>query len=269
MDLLIHPDVAAKLDVYHKSLPHALLLTGKPGVGLQTIARSLANHFTLQAVLQPELLTKTSTIPQIGVDRIRELYLLSRGKQARPSVVIIDDADTMTESAQNSFLKLLEEPPAHTHFILTTHAPETLLPTIMSRLQTVYIRPLTDQQSIKLVESMPDLDDTRRRQMLFIANGLPAELYRLSQDEQYFTTRSERIKLAKSLAEGTTSQRLSVLLKNNFTRGEAIALTRQLIELLELNPQSSSIARIQKLLKTLEYLEKGGNTRLQLASALM
>lgn len=269
MKLLVHPEVATQLKKYSSKLPHALLLTGKTGVGLSTIARSIADGFTLQGDLRPELLTKTSTIPQIGVDRIRELYSLSRGRQSLPSVVIVDDADTMTESAQNSFLKLLEEPPMNTHFILTTHSPEALLPTIKSRLQTLYIRPLSTAQSNKLLDTMPDFDETRRRQMLFIASGLPAELHRLSSDESYFHIRSERIRLAKELAEGSVSQRLSILFRNNPARDEAIAVTRQLITLLELNPQVSSVARIKKLLQTLEYLEKGGNIRLQLTAGVI
>ncbi|HEY0965458.1 MAG TPA: AAA family ATPase [Candidatus Saccharimonadales bacterium] len=269
MNLSIHPGTAKQLETYKKDLPHALLLTGKTGIGLGTIARSIAGTFYLQGDLRPELLTKTSTIPQIGVDRIRELYTLSRGKQSRSSVVIIDDADTMTESAQNSFLKLLEEPPMNTHFILTTHSPEALLPTVKSRLQTLHIQPISIEQSNELINTLPKLDEVRRRQMLFIASGLPAELVRLGTDDEYFRVRSERIKLAKDLVEGSTSQRLSILLKNPVSRDEAIATIKQIIELLELNPQTSSVMRIKKLLQTLDRLQAGGHVRLQLAAGVL
>lgn len=269
MKLLIHPDVAEQLTGYEHSLPHALLLTGKPGVGLNTLALDLAKDAELIAHIKPEPLTKTSTVPQIGVERIRQLYTNSRGKRSRSAVIIIDDADTMTESAQNSFLKLLEEPPEGVHFILTTHSPEGLLSTVKSRAQVLHVRSVTAAQTEELLDSLPHLDSIKRRQIMFIAEGLPAEILRLTNDDSYFRTRSERIRIAKQLAESGTAERFLVLLKASLTRDEAIATVKQLISLLELSPQPTSASRIQKLLKTLERLEAGGNIRLQLAAGLV
>lgn len=269
MSLVVHPDVASKLSAFAKQLPQALLLTGKSGVGLSTIARSIEKDFVPHAYLRPELLTKTSTLPQIGVERIRELYTLSRGKRSETAIVIIDDADTMTESAQNSFLKLLEEPPANTHFILTTHSPESLLPTIKSRLQTLHVRAVSPDQTSQLLNALSDIDETQRRQILFMASGLPAEIHRLSSDESYFQIRSERIRLAKQLVEGSVSTRISTVLKQSLTRSEAIAMVTQMIALLELSPQQTSVLRIRKLLTTLERLESGGNIRLQLVAGMV
>lgn len=269
MALITHPDLTSKLRSYNENLPQGLLLTGVEGVGLGSLARSFTGKYALHAVIEPRLLTKTSTIPKIGIDRIRELYLASRGKQAEPSAIIIDDADRMTENAQNAFLKLLEEPAVNLHFILTTHSPEKLLPTVLSRLQTLYIRPISEQQSVDLVTTLPGLDEVKRRQLLFIANGLPAELYRLAHDSGYFTTRSSRIKLAKELAEGASWQRLATLFRVSPTREEAIALIKQLIALLEISPEPSKMRRVKKLLLTLEHLEKGGNIRLQLTAGVL
>jgi len=264
MILVVHPDVSKQLSIYESHLPQALLLTGKPGVGLNTIARQIATKFTLHAYLKPELLTKTSTVPQISIERIRELYVLSRAKQPKAAVVIIDDGDAMTESAQNSFLKLLEEPPSGIHFILTSHSPENLLPTVKSRSQILHVRPVTSDQTEKLISSFPEVDEVKRRQISFLADGLPAEIHRLYSDEAYFRKRSERIRIAKQLAEGSTRERLSVLMKHTLTRDEAISTIKQLISLLERTPQPASINRIQKLLKALDRIESGGNIRLQL-----
>lgn len=57
-------------------------------------------------------------------------------------VVIFREAEMMTVEAQNALLKSLEEPPAHTHFILTTSRPNRLLPTVRSRCRTAYFGPL-------------------------------------------------------------------------------------------------------------------------------
>jgi DNA polymerase-3 subunit delta' len=57
-------------------------------------------------------------------------------------IVIFREADRMNHAAQNALLKSLEEPPAHTLFVLTTHQPEALLPTVRSRCRRVPFGPL-------------------------------------------------------------------------------------------------------------------------------
>ncbi len=74
----------------------------------------------------------------ISVDFVREvLQKISsyRPVEGRYKVVIITDADLFRQDSANAFLKLLEEPPPRTVFILTTNRPDRLLPTILSRCQ--------------------------------------------------------------------------------------------------------------------------------------
>jgi DNA polymerase-3 subunit delta' len=73
-----------------------------------------------------------------SVDFVREvLQKISsyRPVEGRYKVVIITDADLFRQDSANAFLKLLEEPPPRTVFILTTNRPDRLLPTILSRCQ--------------------------------------------------------------------------------------------------------------------------------------
>ena len=58
-------------------------------------------------------------------------------------VIIIDQADTMNRSLQNALLKILEEPPANTHFICVTNRFHQLLPTVRSRAVTLRFHPLS------------------------------------------------------------------------------------------------------------------------------
>jgi len=71
----------------------------------------------------------------IGVDQIRELkkdvYIVPN--EAIQKAYIVYDADSMNANAQNAFLQILEEPPAHAVFILCTGNPASLLPTVRSR----------------------------------------------------------------------------------------------------------------------------------------
>jgi len=71
----------------------------------------------------------------ISVDQIRELkqdvYVVPNDSMQKAYVV--ENADIMNSNAQNAFLRILEEPPAHAVFILCTETPTLLLPTVRSR----------------------------------------------------------------------------------------------------------------------------------------
>jgi len=71
----------------------------------------------------------------IGIDQIRELkkdvYIVPN--DAMQKAYLVRDADAMNINAQNAFLQILEEPPAHAVFILSTSNPAALLPTVRSR----------------------------------------------------------------------------------------------------------------------------------------
>ncbi|MBC7197069.1 MAG: DNA polymerase III subunit [Deferribacterales bacterium] len=71
----------------------------------------------------------------IGIDEIKELREIAFLSPYRGmyKFFLINDAHKMTHQAANAFLKTLEEPPENTIFILITHLPEKLLPTIQSR----------------------------------------------------------------------------------------------------------------------------------------
>ena len=72
---------------------------------------------------------------EILVDQIRALKrdIIVVPNESSKRAYIIDEADSMNISAQNAFLRILEEPPAHAVFILRTTAPTDLLPTVRSR----------------------------------------------------------------------------------------------------------------------------------------
>lgn len=86
------------------------------------------------------------TARNINVDQVRGLQRLI---QSAPSlstrrVVVIDAADDLERGAGNALLKTLEEPPADMIFLLVSHAPGRLLPTIRSRCRTIRFEALDD-----------------------------------------------------------------------------------------------------------------------------
>ena len=167
--------VLASLPSEAKSLPRALLLTGRLGLGKRETALFLANSLlceTRRSALQPCgacascLLLEAGNHPdlrlleigqddeavaiegeveapaakkkparQISVDKVRSLAELVNITSHRggAKVVCIVPAEAMHPSAANAVLKMLEEPPGETWFILVSHQPDRLLPTIRSR----------------------------------------------------------------------------------------------------------------------------------------
>ncbi len=83
----------------------------------------------------------------ISISQIREMGLAisSRPNEAKFRMVLILNADLMNIQAQNALLKMLEEPPKKTFFILIANKISLFLPTIISRCRKIRFRPLTNE----------------------------------------------------------------------------------------------------------------------------
>lgn len=87
-------------------------------------------------------------VNRIGVDSVRELQknVMQTANQSGLKVAVILQAEKMTEQAGNALLKVLEEPPSDTHWLVSTADAERLLPTLRSRMQWLSVSyPITIQ----------------------------------------------------------------------------------------------------------------------------
>ena len=84
---------------------------------------------------------------QIAIDNVRAVrrFLSLSAADGGWRVVLVDSADEMNRSSANALLKFLEEPPEQTVFLLISHSPAGLLPTIRSRCRTLDLAPLTPE----------------------------------------------------------------------------------------------------------------------------
>lgn len=269
---VFNPASEVQLQKYASRLPGALLISGPEGIGLTATAQFIsAASKAISYTVLPEKDEKVDIEKgSITVDSIRRLYELTKTIEPNGRIIVIDYAERMAKPAQNAFLKLLEEPSEGTHFILLTHQPALLLPTILSRVQRLDMRPITEQQSEELLDSLKVRDERQKSQLLFIAGGLPAELHRLVADDAYFEHRSGIIKDAREYVIGNAYSRLLIAKKYKDDRTQALILIGDAMRLLRNTlvngGDASSVATITQLEEVYGRIQGNGNIRLQLAS---
>ncbi|MBR3131102.1 hypothetical protein IKG31_00830 [Candidatus Saccharibacteria bacterium] len=77
---------------------------------------------------------------KISIDMVRDFTALTGSRDTVDRFFVVLHAETLNQHAQNAFLKNLEEPKPHHHFVLVTPTPSALLPTILSRAQVFYLK---------------------------------------------------------------------------------------------------------------------------------
>lgn len=189
-------------------LHHAWLITGPPGIGKSLFADKAALRVLAHAAGRPvetegldvpddhpaarlvaagshpdfmrlERLTReggTELARSITVDQVRALQRLfaTTSSMSPWRVVVIDAVDDLERNAANALLKNLEEPPPSTVFLLVSHAPERLLPTIRSRCRLLRLAPLADDaMTSALRAALPDADEAELGALVAAGQGAP------------------------------------------------------------------------------------------------
>lgn len=112
----------------------------------------------------------------ITVDQVRGLQRLfaTTASMSPWRTVIIDSIDDLERGAANALLKNLEEPPPSSIFLLVSHAPERLLPTIRSRCRTLRLSALDDDaMTSALGAALPDADEREISELILAGEGSP------------------------------------------------------------------------------------------------
>lgn len=178
-------------------MPSAVLLHGPQGIGKATLAFTMARDVLSRTgdedphrvaeqvaagshpnlyVLRKQPKEGKGFYTVIRVDDIRELRERMRKTRGRSGyrVAVIDSIDDCNASAANALLKILEEPPPETLFLLVSHRPGQLLPTIKSRCHIVALRPIAETGVREvLTRTIPGLDPALLETAIPLAHGRP------------------------------------------------------------------------------------------------
>jgi len=159
----IFPELTHLIQI--KKIPNALLFSGNENTGRKEAAFFFAKGCNclkgtglacdkcrscrkIDADSHPDILgvhlLKGKKIISISQIRQMGLAISSKPNEAIFRMVLILDADRMNIQAQNALLKMLEEPPEKTFFILIANRISLLLPTIISRCRNIRFKPLSD-----------------------------------------------------------------------------------------------------------------------------
>ena len=98
----------------------------------------------------------------------------------RRRVYIVERADTLTEAAANSLLKVLEEPPSYALFVLLSPHPSRMLPTVLSRAQALRLQPMPISALTAYLEHEEDVPAQRARTLASLAEGRVGRALRLA-----------------------------------------------------------------------------------------
>jgi DNA polymerase-3 subunit delta' len=150
-----------------------------------------ADLITLERGVNERTGKPRSEIVVDDVRRLSRLMSLTPG-EGQWRVVIVDGAEDMNRNAANAILKHLEEPPPQTIFLLVSHAPARLLPTVRSRCRALSLRPLDDALLDGLIAERlaPGLDAEARALLIALSEGSPGRALALAEQGgvELFTT---------------------------------------------------------------------------------
>lgn len=182
--------------------PPAYLFYGPQGIGKRLVAGSFVSTLFCQSRVggdacwscdgcakvssgnHPDLALLECLSHSIKIDEVRALVsrLYRAPLEAPLKVVVIDDAHELTNQASNALLKVLEEPPKATLFILVTPNLFQILPTIRSRCRKLYFVPPSLEEGIRCLEGREGLDREKILHLLMLSDGAPGMAITLSQE---------------------------------------------------------------------------------------
>jgi DNA polymerase-3 subunit delta' len=203
-------------------ISHAYILNGEKGMGKKLLSYTFSKTLQclemkedpcnvcmscqlIESANHPDIITVTSTKSKsIGVDDIREQ--INKDIHIKPykfkyKIYIVNEADKMTEQAQNALLKTIEEPPEYAIFFLLTNNINQLLPTMLSRCVVLNLRPIEDYKIKDYLMSQQGVSLADVDVLVAFSQGIIGRAKELADSDVFKSMRQECLNLLNDLQE--------------------------------------------------------------------
>ncbi|MCT4593656.1 MAG: AAA family ATPase [Anaeromicrobium sp.] len=151
------------------------------------------NHPDLIYIYPDGKSIKNHQIESLQQEIIRKPY------ESEKKIFIINDADSMTGSAQNRLLKTLEEPPAYAVIIMLSTNSNRFLPTILSRIQLLKLNRIHSNLIEKFISKKYDIHGNEAKIYAKLSNGIVGRAIELKESEDFNIKREETIDILEKL----------------------------------------------------------------------
>ena len=212
---------------------HALLFVGPHGSGKRTVARLFSQAMLcrgegtkpcgvcpackrFEAGTHPDIRTIRPEKRTIGVDEVRELieYLSLRPYEGGRHIAIIEQADKLTPPAQNALLKTLESPEGDAMFFLIADNVGGLLPTILSRCQTVRFSDLPVETCADVL-TRRGIEPGRASVLAGMAQGSVGRALELDADQDFMRLRDRVLRSLETLRDAASVSKAAAMLEDD------------------------------------------------------
>ena len=176
--------------IKENTLSHAYLIVGEDGIGKSILVKEIALQILGKArdIDYVDLINFRSNGKSIGVDDTRKLIIEINKKpfEGDKKVIVIHNCETMTEAAQNAFLKTIEEPPVGVYIFLLCENLASILDTVKSRTSIYRLNRLSKKEIEEYIhKNYGDISEEKEKMLISFSDGIPGVIDKLVKDDEF------------------------------------------------------------------------------------